>query len=735
MKETSEQLKAVLNDIAALNMELALRSVRNILSGGKMSAYTDEVDRIEDDYRRMVEYINLGYNDPERDGVYLSLLQRLYRTVCNMRLACLMAYCPPFMEASRRSSYGASDNLQVRAMLENYVTDVAMLGLEDETSRREKGRLIYSRHNEAMQALFSRIFVSQQWTEGDAAFMEELLLSPMVDNTDAQVIISAIMLAAMNNFDARKFSVMMHVYLKSGDGHLRQRALIGWVFALTYCPGTADFGPILFPECRLLVQEACADDTVAREIADLQKQMIFCMSAEKDNDKIQKDIMPTLLKNNNLNVTRFGIVEKDEDPMQDVFDPGASERAMEDMEASLHKMIDMQKAGSDIYFGGFSQMKRFTFFSSIANWFYPFFIEHSDISYTTDKLNNNRFMQLLLENGPFCDSDKYSFVLAMSSIIDRLPENMREMMGSGDALGHAVSDVDKNNPAYIRRMYLQDLFRFFRLFPQRDYLVKAFSAPLHVFVANDIFRHEGLNRYMAELGSFMLKRKDNESLACLIGSYHDDDDVKWLLLEGIYDMNIGRPDMAMDKFDRVLELHPDNERATALLAKACLVQGELSEAEMHYEKLCMLHPDNIGYSLNYCVTLTDAEKYDEAVTMLYKLNYEHPESLEIVRVLAWGLLGQGRLEPAGKEYSRLLDSGKASASDYLNAGYCRWFGGNLSGAVELFKKYKELEASAATPGGVPVSIEDAFINDWAVLEKNGITPVSYHLMVALVSGS
>ena len=85
-------------------------------------------------------------------------------------------------------------------------------------------------------------------------------------------------------------------------------------------------------------------------------------------------------------------------------------------------------------------MKRFTFFSSIANWFCPFFTEHADISYTADKLDNSRFMQFLLDNGPFCDSDKYSFVLAMASIIDKLPDSMREMLGSGDAIGHARSE-------------------------------------------------------------------------------------------------------------------------------------------------------------------------------------------------------------------------------------------------------------------------------------------------------
>ena len=169
-----------------------------------------------------------------------------------------------------------------------------------------------------------------------------------------------------------------------------------------------------------------------------------------------------------------------------------------------------------------------------------------------------------------------------------------------------------------------------------------------------------------------------------------------------------------------------------MLAKACLVQGEAEEAEMHYEKLCMLNPDNIGYALNYCVALTETEKYDEAVTMLYKLNYEHPESLETVRVLAWGLMGQGRLEQAEKEYERLLGSDKVTGNDYLNAGYCKWFRGELSAAAVLFRKYKETEIVTTQQNGDPLTIENVFLNDWIMLERNGITPVSYRLMVSLV---
>ena len=88
-------------------------------------------------------------------------------------------------------------------------------------------------------------------------------------------------------------------------------------------------------------------------------------------------------------------------------------------------MMDMQKKGSDIYFGGFSQMKRFPFFYDISNWFTPFFFEHPDIIHFVKRAKGNKFLEKMMRVGPFCDSDKYSFVIAFQQVMEQIPESMR----------------------------------------------------------------------------------------------------------------------------------------------------------------------------------------------------------------------------------------------------------------------------------------------------------------------
>ena len=64
-------------------------------------------------------------------------------------------------------------------------------------------------------------------------------------------------------------------------------------------------------------------------------RQFFCMSAERDTDEITREIMPNLMKNKGFDITRHGIVEKEDDPMQDILDPDAAEHSMEELERSL----------------------------------------------------------------------------------------------------------------------------------------------------------------------------------------------------------------------------------------------------------------------------------------------------------------------------------------------------------------------------------------------------------------
>lgn len=720
----TKDIKQLDNIIKSLNNKRlghCIHSTRSFVSTHPYMMYDDELENIERDYNLMLEYMKRGFVDPQRKDIYCKLIDRLYNFVSNLRISYMAQKMPFYTEATRKSINQSFSNERIKTALESFVTDVALLSLEPEPARTEKSKDIYRRHNEFIQSLFNYIVVSKQWTDNERDFFEGILLSPTTDIIDAQLITSAIMLAAMNNMDINKFQVLINVYKNTTDSRLRQRALVGWVFALSS-------GTRLHPKLRHLVAETLEAPEVTGEIADLQKQIIFCMNAEQDNDTIQRDIMPELMKNNNLNITRFGITEKEDDPMNDIFDPGASDRAMEKMEESFQKMMNMQKAGSDIYFGGFSQMKRFPFFYHAANWFYPFYLEHPEISSTVDKLKDTPLLTNILNNGPFCDSDKYSFTLAIASVISHIPANMREMFNSQETLGQTVSDEDQKKPAYIRRMILQDMYRFFRLFHQHDQLVNPFEKANSIFVADELFDGTSLQKAIPELCNFMLKHKNKNALERLLPKYIDKNDSRCMLIHGIYELNFAYNSESATKYlEKAIEIQPDNKRAKSLLARAYFEQEDYGNAVKCYEMLYNEYPENQAYALNYSVALSKAERYSDATNLLYKLDIENPNSIPVIRVLAWNLMGVGKFQQADKEYRRILKSNDAENGDWLNAGYCQWFIGNITEAIEMFKTFVACQNTTSA-----TNLCDEFTKDRKFLLSHGIDEIDILLMSDMV---
>ena len=112
-------------------------------------------------------------------------------------------------------------------------------------------------------------------------------------------------------------------------------------------------------------------------------------------------------------------------------------------------------------------MKTYSFYYDTMNWFMPFYPEHPDLGTAADLWDRSRFVRELLKSGPFCDSDKYSFMLAFNQVLQRLTPNLREMFENGESYIDKFGVEGRDSGLYLRRMYLQNLYRFFRLCPQR----------------------------------------------------------------------------------------------------------------------------------------------------------------------------------------------------------------------------------------------------------------------------
>ena len=665
----------------------------------------------------MTQYWRRGYKDPQLQALYLALLQRTYVLYCNISRN----------HKSRHSAYHPRDwSLQiVREELESFVSEIAMLELEPEPRRTEKKKQVHRHHQDLLNQLFDTICFSDIWTDSQAEVMEEMLLSPTIDTIDQQLLVSALMLSLLNCFDMAKFRTLVHVFEKTDDQHVRQRTLIGWALSAGDALSTR-----LYPEKVTLVEHLLEDETCCQELVELQEQLVFCIATEEDNRKIQKEIMPDILKGNNFRVTRNGIEEVEEDALNDILHSDEWERKMEKAEESFNKMIDMQKQGSDIYFGGFSQMKRFPFFNVLSNWFIPFYVDHPDVAEYLEKMQNNRFVWSLFKNGPFCSSDKYSFLLGFGQVFDRFPQNLRDALNRGEIPEENLNKLDTNSVFFIRRTYLQDLYRFYRLYPRREEFYNPFDTDDcgFLFFADGIFSRTHLEPYFNEVVAFLIKKKRMfEAGEVLANCGVERRDFKFYMMAG-YLVQHGHyhfEEEGLDDltcYEKALQCEPDNERALLGCAHALFNRGRYEEALVYYERLLSMNPDKKAYLLNHAVCLVNLRRYADALKPLYRLNYESADDKNVNRVLAWALACGDKYEQAERIYTQLL-SDNPSSDDLLNYGYFLWFSGHVDDAADCFHRYlKETGESASV----------ILNHERELLREKGVTEPEMQMMLYLL---
>mgnify|MGYP002522638147 CR=1 FL=1 len=120
--------------------------------------------------------------------------------------------------------------------------------------------------------------------------------------------------------------------------------------------------------------------------------------------------------------------------------------------------------------------------------------------------------------------------------------------------------------------------------------------------------------------------------------------------------------------------------------------------------------------LNKAICLVQLEDYEEALKLLYQLDFEYADDVNVQRVLAGTLTCDNKLEQAEKLYGQMMNGQQVIAEDHLNYGYCLWVMGRIDEAAEHFRK-------SNTPSEFP---------DVLWLSKRGIDELQVRMMTTLV---
>ena len=691
----------------------AIESFRGAIHANPIPNVVGRLSEIEDDYRLLQHYMQQGYKDEKREQLYQTLRRKLDQLMGDYRLA---VGNPVAASQSQQE-----DQAEIIHTLQAFAADIALAGQGYNADRLQEK---YQAHTQYTEKLFLQLCRAPQWNEPTAQFYQELILSPTIHTNDAQLIVSALTLALINIFDVRKFILLTNVYTLSVDEQVRQKALVGWALSIHNKLH-------IYPEIEQTLRQLLSEQKVREEVLQLQMQIYLCMNAEKDQQHIQQDIMPNIINNSNLNITPFGVTEKEDDQLQDILNPDAADKAIEDVERSMQKMMDMQRAGTDIYFGGFMHMKNFPFFYQIANWFRPFDINHPALSKAREALGANSPLAILGAQTSLCDSDKYSFTLAFANMIDKIPKNILEALNSSDAFPapFAENGEGESLPAsstLIRRLYLQTLYRFFHLYRDKKQFFNPFQ-PLNK--QHTLYRYPQLavlcRDTMTQLARFLYKQKQYQDLQLLLQNYPDSDNQEMQNIRAYLHIRNRQYKDAI-----VLWEGATQPSAMQLLAKAYYLNEEYAKAEEIYRQLTEKQESQLSHQLNYARCLIKQKKNKEALHVLFKCHYNTPDNVAVMQLLAWAQLCEKKTGEALELYGKILQQQPDTPENQLNAAYAYWVTHQVKEAQALFRKYIE----GANPSDSYQLLQQAFASDGELLDSYRISPVERQIMADIVCG-
>ena len=550
---------------------------------------------------------------------------------------------------------------EIRKRLESFVSNIALLQLQnDNEAAQQRLEVIYEEQKKYRQQMFLYVLTELRFSGGDIQELEDLLLTPTVDNIDQRMIISALTINGLMVFDPLKLRLLVNVYTKSEDIPVKQYALVGWALTLPRYPYSCD------SQTTQIVRDLVDNDaTVREELAQLQIQLAYCQSADRDSRNFQETIMPDIMKASNMRFTDKGLEMQEDDPMDDILGRSTTEKKMEEVESRMRSYMDKRSQGMDLFFQGFKHMKRYPFFSDISNWLVPFYYEHPDIAPALHQMGGNGILHLMLD-APMCDNDKYSFVFAFLSIMNKVPKDIIEQMQQTAPPENAYRDW-MSDPAILRRNYLQSLYRFFQLFPYSESFVSPFcdteevempylDPPSWLIVANKTLMETRFDNNIIDLLKYFLRKKDFGAVQFILDEYNDCDDsfdlcyVRTLFYaESLPDFE----DEFLHNIEYCLKVKPDSVLLRKLYAKWLYSCEKFQEAKTLFGKLMEEKDGNRNYMFSYALCCHKLGDYDEAKKVLFRLAYEHPDDREVGILLASTLFLDGKTEDAFKRVDKL----------------------------------------------------------------------------------
>jgi len=570
---------------------------------------------------------------------------------------------------------------------------------------------------EFLSKLFLMLWLSESLTENQKNTLEKYATSKKVHTYEKCVIVSALTIGIVRRFDLKKIHLLFDFY-DAGENLVWNRALTGIVMAwFVYEKRIVLYGDIV--SRMKLISE---DKNIQSHTEAIILQFARSKETERISKKLKDEIIPEMQK--------FQPKIQDKLRLDDIVSDMTSEDKNPDWEeifdeapGLLDKMADFSKLqleGSDVFMSAFAIFKQFPFFKNTSNWFLPFYKENSEVNDTFKDIKGNADIHLFaegLEKSAFmCNSDKYSFCMNIQLMPDAQRTMLLELFNREIEQMKEIGDEDEKlyknmRDKYIFTQYIQDLYRFYKLHPKRQYVEDFFSYDTN-FYNKDLYELLITNKEFPKIIGNLYFQKEFYSEAVQI--------LKKLKLEGKEAQKnfekIAYAYQKMNNFQKALDNYIKAEifdQSSGWIAKQTAFcyrkTRDYKNALKYYQIAESMEAENLQLQAGIGHCYLSLGDYENALKKYFKVEFYTPDNVKAMKPIAWCSLMLGKFDTAIKYYQKVAEH-TPDSFDLINYGHSLYCSNRKEEAVEIY--FKSLKATG------PETFENVMKEDKSFLLKH-----------------
>lgn len=686
-------------------LKSAFDSIGGIVDELQNWKLTDKLNELKNNYKYMLHYLIEGSNDPEQEKIYNKLIRDTFKlTIDTAEVALMSESSELFYEKMRISSVRTPLSLdEYNEEIKKKIDTRSLLSLfEEGEEKKSRTKTNEQEHERIISEMFYSIFSAARANDDDIKAYSRFLLDDITPVDDKSMFISALMLNIMQRFDVKKVLFLLEC-CSHPNMHISMRAIISLTPILQQYHSRWHLYPELNNRLALLSDESY----FTRRLLITIIQLIQSRETEKITKKLTEEILPEMMKLSPIIGKKIKM------------DEWMSETGMDDKNPEWQKILDdagitdkieefsnLQLEGADVFHSTFSNLKSYPFFNEMSNWFLPFSLEQSQLqSFIAENVENKGIIKSITNATFICNSDKYSFCFS----IMMMPDEYRKMMGS--QLG-AESEELKNmrdeefsiNPYQeeeaVCKQYVQDLYRFFKVYPRKNDFTDIFTFPLNFHTIEAISSIISLPKNLEKIALYYFEKNHlSEALSAyeMLSELDAANSEVWQKI-GYCKQQLGNIDEAVEAYLRSDLIESNNTWVLRRIAQCYRLLKQPEDALQYYRKLEKLHPDDLNVQLNIGHCFLELKEYEEALKNYFKVEWIDDTNRRVWRSIAWCSFISHKFDVSQRYYQKILQD-TPNSHDFLNAGHVELALNNMkesmkyySESIKIIKKMKLFKA-------------------------------------------